>query len=87
MVPGVVVLLEQVTQEQRGAAVGAAQLQASLDPPFTLALEPDEEREQRDDEQRSGGLVDRSERRQQAERREQQSTRSASPSATAVTRR
>ena len=67
-----VVLLEQVAQQQRGAAVRPAELEALLDAALALALEAAQQSEECEDEQRERGVVDRRERGQQAERREQE---------------
>jgi hypothetical protein len=60
------------SQQQRGAAVCTAELEAALDPALPLALEADQEGEQGDDEEGSGGSVDRGERGEQPEGREQE---------------
>ena len=65
-----VVVLEQVAEQQRGAAVGAPELDRLLDPRLALAREDSSSAHERQDEQearaRRGG-----ERREQADRREQ----------------
>ena len=66
-----VVLLQQVAQQQRGAAVGASELEAVLDPPLALALEAPQQRQQRQHEQGGERRVGGGERGEQADRREQ----------------
>ena len=66
-----VVLLEQVAQEQGGAAVGAAELEAALDARVALAAEADEQRREREHEQRADRRVGGGDRGQQAEREQE----------------
>ena len=82
-----VVLLEQVAQQQRGAAVGAAELDASgatraSRSPAKMRDQPD----QRQDEQRRGGGVGGGDRGEQADGASSASTRYACASSASTTR-
>ena len=71
MTPGVrVVRLDDVAEEERGAAVGVAELERVVDPYLTLASEDDQQCDEREDEHDRDRMVDRGDRDEQADRRE-----------------
>ena len=66
-----VVGLDHVAEQQRGAAVGLRELERAVDARLALAGEEGEERDEREDEEDRVGLAGGAERGEQADRGEQ----------------